>query len=230
MSVGPIFFFNNVGRNTVLNGLTIRGYNASGGYTGNGTVCGDAGGNGGWISGGGISCGYVDDGTSGNASPTIKNCIIADCSILGGNGGNGFTGCTAHPEGGEGGWPGRAYGAGMACFNGSSPIFINCTFQDNIAIGGNGGDGGNGNAATPGPWGYGGPGGGWYYGEGIAGTITTWPFGPYDLYTEYTGRGGAVYVGSGCSPEFIDCTFTNNQSFGGTNGICGQDGTPFSSR
>ena len=57
--VGPIFFFNNVGRNTVLNGLTIRGYDAYGGYGGNGLECGDPGGNGGWISGGGISCGYV---------------------------------------------------------------------------------------------------------------------------------------------------------------------------
>jgi hypothetical protein len=118
----------------------------------------------------------------------------------------------------------------MGCFYGSSPTVINCTFQNNIARGGNGGDGGNGNGAPPGPWGPGGPGGGWYYGQNSRWYNWDWPFGPYDLYTEYTGRGGAVYVGSGCSPEFIDCTFTNNRSFGGTNGICGIDGAPVNGR
>jgi subtilisin family serine protease len=228
--IGPIFNFNNVGHHTVLNGLTIRGYNAYGGYGGDATACGLPGGDGGWISGGGISCGYVGYLGWGNASPTIKNCIIADCTILGGDGGNGYGGCADNPAGGEGGWPGRAYGAAMACFNNSSPIFINCTFRNNIATGGNGGDGGNGNSFPPGPWGPGGPGGGWYYGEGSRWYNHTWPYGPYDLYTEYTGRGGAVYVGSGCSPEFIDCTFTNNLSAGGTNGICGVDGAPVSAR
>ncbi|MBN1391347.1 MAG: S8 family serine peptidase [Sedimentisphaerales bacterium] len=225
--VGPIFFFNNVGRNTVLNGLTIRGYNAYGGFGGNGTACGEPGGNGGWISGGGISCGYVE-GFGGNASPTIKNCVIADCTILGGDGGNGFAGCQDHPEGGEGGWPGRAYGAGAGIFNNSSPVFINCTFRNNVATGGLGGNGGNGNPTPPGPWGPGGPGGGWYYGEGSLWYNHDWPYGPYDLYTEYTGRGGAVYVGQGCNPEFIDCNFIDNRSFGGRNGICGVDGAPVS--
>jgi subtilisin family serine protease len=228
--VGPIFHFNNVGRNTVLNGLTIRGYSAGGATSGSGTACGEPGYNGESLSGGGISCGYVEYLGWGNASPTIKNCIIADCTILGGNGGNGYAGCTDFPDGGEGGWPGRAYGAALACFNNSSPIFINCTFRNNIATGGNGGDGGNGNPTPPGPWGYGGPGGGWYYGEGNRWYNHIWPRGPYDLYTKYTGRGGAVYVGRGCSPEFIDCTFTNNRSSGGTNGICGLDGAPYSNR
>ncbi|GAG40841.1 unnamed protein product, partial [marine sediment metagenome] len=45
----------------------------------------------------------------------------------------------------------------------------------------------------------------------------------YDFYTEYTGRGGAVFVGEDCSPTFTDCTFTNNQTEGGTCGICGLD-------
>ncbi|MFZ0033988.1 MAG: S8 family serine peptidase [Sedimentisphaerales bacterium] len=228
--IGPIFFFNNVGRNTVLNGLTIKGYNAYGGPGGDGLVCGVSGGNGPPISGGGISCGYIGSyGYYGNASPTIKNCIITDCRILGGNGGNGFAGCTNNPNGGDGGWPGRAYGAAMGCFYGSSPLVVNCTFRNNIATGGNGGNGGKGNDSPPGPQGAGGRGGGWYYGENSRWYNIPWPYGPYDLYTEYTGRGGAVYVGPGCSPAFIDCTFTNNRSRGGTNGISGTDGAPNSS-
>ncbi len=222
-----IFRFNEVGHNTILNGLTIRGYVDFGGTGTNGQLCAEPGSGGGWLSGGGISCGDVQGDYFGHASPTIKNCVISDCSITGGNGGNGFNGCAEFPDGGAGGWPGRAYGAALACFDDSSPIVINCTFQNNIAVGGNGGDGGDGNPFPPGPWGWGGPGGGWYYGEG-----NRWYYYGlmFDLYTEYTGRGGAVYVGSGCSPEFIDCTFTNNSSFGGTNGICGLDGSPVDAR
>jgi subtilisin family serine protease len=231
--VGPIFFFNNVGRDTVLNGLTIRGYHASGGNGINGTECSEPGDNGGWISGGGISCGDIINPFNvygGNASPTIKNCIISDCIIIGGDGGDGFGGCTDIPNGGDGGWPGGAYGAALACFNNSNPVVINCTFRNNVAIGGNGGDGGTGNSYVPGPGGFGGPGGGWYYGQGNRWYNHYWPNGPYGMYTEYTGRGGAVYVHENCSPVFVDCVFINNRSFGGTNGICGLDGDPYSAR
>ncbi|MDD5064204.1 MAG: S8 family serine peptidase [Phycisphaerae bacterium] len=228
-----IFRFYGVEHNTILNGLTIRGF-IGGGFTAvAGRACDDVNGpgsNGGMNAGGGISC-YV-------ASPTIKNCVISDCTMIGDNGGNGFNGCQDYPDGFPGGWPGRAYGGGAALFYNSSPIFINCVFRNNNAIGGNGGDGGSGNSAIPGPWGRGGPGGGWYYGEGSYWYNHDWPNGEYcdgggcwfDLYTEYTGRGGAVYVGPSCSPEFIGCTFTNNKSFSGTNGICGQGGNPYSGR
>ncbi len=38
----------------------------------------------------------------------------------------------------------------------------------------------------------------------------------------YSGLGGAVYISYGCTPTFENCTFTNNFSRGGLNGICGQ--------
>jgi predicted outer membrane repeat protein len=52
----------------------------------------------------------------------------------------------------------------------------------------------------------------------------------YDFYTAYSGLGGAVYVGTGCNPEFIDCTFTNNSCEGGLCGITGLDGEPAEGR
>jgi hypothetical protein len=128
----------------------------------------------------------------------------------------------------------------MACLFDSHPAIINCTFRNCFANGGNGGSGGDGSE----PYGLGGKGGGWYYTEDV-----NWPYGyhlsdvlglgvegedssfygiggdgSYDAYTKYTGLGGAAYVGPDCAPTFTSCTFINNQSFGGTSGICGIDG------
>jgi len=214
-TVGPAFYFYYVGRDTVLNGLTIRGFNM---YGGNGR-----GGNpdqgywdgipGGDIYGAAIRC-WSD------ASPTIKNCIITDCSVRGGNGGNGAGGNDDHPSGGHGGWPGQAGGGGMGCLNDSNPLVINCTFDNCRAYGGNGGDGGNGNGD---PWGYGGRGGGWYYSYDPNMSYYEMPYewGPFDFYTWYSGHGGAVYCDQSSSATFMDCTFTNNRTEGGTCGICG---------
>jgi hypothetical protein len=229
------FIIYNVGPETVLNGITIRGFvhQAYGGLPGD--ELGEDGYNGDHAYGGAIIC-YI-------ASPTIKNCIIADCSVIGGNGGNGYNGSGNNPtdpniRGTDGGWPGRAYGGGLACIGYSNPAVINCTFQNCSATGGNGGDGGNGSTAEE-VIAYGGRGGGWYYGEDSRWFNVPWygssqgyaRYGPvlnsfYDFYTEYTGRGGAVFVGEQCSPTFTHCTFTNNRTAGGTCGICGLDGFP----
>jgi len=207
--VGQPFVFYMVNRDTVLSGITIRG------FTLNGTdgLDGDTGfdppywdGIEGTTVAGSIVC-YM-------ASPTIKNCIIADCNTSGGDGGTGANGGAEHPDGGHGGWPGAAWGGGMACLYGSNPYVINCTFQNCRANGGNGGDGGD--ADNQGGWG--GNGGGWYYSDPPP---TPYEWGPFGHYTEYSGRGGAVYVGEGCFPAFIHCTFTDNRSNGGNCGISG---------
>jgi chitodextrinase len=153
------------------------------------------------------------------------NCRIEDCSVRGGDGGNGYNGGDPNFHGGHGGWPGYAFGGGLACLtdyygNPSNPVVTNCTFINCRVFGGNGGDGGNGNADPPG---NGGRGGGWYYGSDSFWYGTPWPYGPYDRYTRYSGKGGAVYVGPDCAPVFDHCTFTDNNSYSGTCGISGQD-------
>jgi hypothetical protein len=213
--VGPAFRIYSVNPDTVLNGLTIRGFNLYGGdgFDGNPDQGYWDGVPGGSVFGSAILC-WV------NASPTIKNCVITDCTARGGNGGNGADGDDGHRNGGHGGWPGSAGGAGIACLRDSNPIVINCTFNNCRAYGGNGGDGGNGDDD---PWGYGGNGGGWYYSYE---PYTPYEWGPFEFYTNYTGRGGAVYADKSSSPTFRNCTFTNNLSDGGTCGICGQNGPP----
>jgi parallel beta-helix repeat protein len=210
------FRFSNVGRNTILNGITIRRYGGRGvdGHAG----MPDKNHYDGWPGGavvGAISC--------SNASPTIKNCVIADCNLIGGNGGNGANGDTEHPHGGNGGWPGFAYGGALYCSWGSNPTVINTTFRNNAVIGGSGGDGGNGQTTEP--YGRGGRGGGWYYPDPVP---SPWEdpdvSGSYDDPGLYTGRGGAVYIGQSCSITLTGCTFIGNRSEGGTNGICGQEG------
>ncbi|MFA5238080.1 MAG: right-handed parallel beta-helix repeat-containing protein [Phycisphaerae bacterium] len=210
------FYFQNVGPNTVLNGLTIRGFNVLGynGLPGDPELFGYDGRDGEDMYGGAIIC--------NSASPTIKNCIIEDCSVTGGTGGVGYAGEDDHPDGGHGGWPGKAYGGGLACMNNSSPSVINCTFDNCRAIGGNGGDGAQGNT-NDGFYGDGGRGGGWYY---TSPPHTAYEQGPYDFYTEYSAYGGAVYVDASCSPRFVNCTFSNNSVEGGVCGIHGQDGWP----
>jgi hypothetical protein len=235
--VGPAFDFFNVGPDTLLNGLTIRGFTFRGTDGLGPTAPARDGGNGSGVAGGAIVCSF-------NASPTIKNCIFADCSISGGNGANGTAGTATTPSdpnrhGGHGGWPGFALGGAIACLNNSNPAVINCTFRNCSVTGGNGGDGGNG-SPIPNP-GNGGRGGGWYYGLGSFWYGVSWPYGyhirdifavfdvntvyngQYDFYTRYSGHGGAVYVGKDCAPVFTKCTFTNNHSFSGRSGICGQD-------
>ena len=240
------FTFADVGPDTVLQGITIRGFNwhAYDGEDADDPL--EPGENGDNTWGGAINCGGpVRMGIAevfprvymGDASPTIRNCIIEDCNISGGNGGTGAGGTEEHPNGIEGGWPGGAYGGGMSCIWNSSPTVINCTFNNCRVTGGNGGDGGS--AYSEG--GYGGRGGGWTYPQSSVawyGVPWTWAYqgywtynrgvpggGPpfYDFYTVYTGRGGAVFVGEGCSPTFTNCTFTNNRSTGGFVGRCGPD-------
>jgi hypothetical protein len=239
------FRFNSVDRDTILNGITIRNFNTRG-YNG---IDGDPprfwdGAPGESIYSAAIQCGgsmwYPGQrGVSGiwgsNASPTIKNCIIRDCSAIAGSGGDGAGPSDTHmPDGGHGGWPGRAYGTGICMISDSSPLVINCTFENLTAIGGDGGDGAQGNT-DPEDYGKGGRGGGWYYSSppstpyefaGDGSNAYLHDRDDFDYYSEYTARGGAVYVDTGCHPEFRNCSFINCRTEGGLCGICGQDGWP----
>ena len=205
--VSSAFNIMNVGRETVINGITIRGFTFTSLSGLDGVNAGDSGFNGGTATGGAFDI--------INASPTIKNCMIIDCGVTGGNGGNGAAGADPNLDGGHGGWPGGAYGGGMYIAGNSSPQIINTTFVNCYAIGGNGGNGGDGADADP-LYGDGGLGGGWYYPFPV-----DWPYGPYRFYTKYSGLGGAVYVGQTSSPVFRNCTFENNTVSGGFSGIQG---------
>ncbi len=205
------FRFYLVEPNTILNGLTISGFNINGmdGMDGDPSLGFWDGVPGVDVYGSGIYC-------AAYGSPTIRNCIITNCIATGGDGGNGAGGDEDHPDGGHGGWPGKAGGAGISCIYYSNPIVINCTFDDCHVIGGIGGDGGDGSED---PLGVGGRGGGWHY---PIDPPTPYEWGPYPFfYTWYSGHGGAVYADESSSPKFIDCTFTDNSSEGGNCGICG---------
>ena len=193
------FLLSGTDRRMVINGITIGNVNwftvdgCDGGETG--TICEpvEGGGDGAPIRGGGILF-------SGNASATIKNCIIRDISITAGNGGDGT-------QDGNGGWGGWAYGGGVYIDSGD-PRFINCQFLDNSAQGGGGGDAGSGGAP--------GRGGQW---DDPLNPYPLWDFGPYLFYWKYSGYGGAVYCAEDSEPEFRNCYFSGNVAYGGHTGL-----------
>ncbi len=169
-----------------------------------------------------------------NASPTIRNCVITDCSVTGGDADDGDGGVQdVHPIGYDGGWAGKAYGGAVYCVYKSNPTFENCSFTNCFARGGNGGAGGNGVQGA-----RGGRGGNWVWSESLEANFAAtwwdgWQYGdkaggtPYDAYVDpywkYSGYGGAVYCENQCSPRFLDCRFENNHTYGG---VCGAGGNP----
>ncbi|MCK5565997.1 MAG: S8 family serine peptidase, partial [Planctomycetes bacterium] len=230
------FLILNVGRDTVIEGFTISGQ-----YGGATYVTPNTAGMDGWpgdpVSGGGmrlfeyapyrvgnvfITTAHPHDDTTDNGSPTVKNCVFFNCSIRGDNGGHGATGTgdgtlAILGEPGHGGWAGWAHGGAVAIGSGADPIFVDCEFIDNIAIGGDGGNGGN---AAPA---LGGHGGNWGDPLGDSLTFLTWEHGPFEEYWFYSGFGGAVYCGNNSKPEFIDCEFSGNVARGGSCGVSGNN-------
>jgi len=172
-----------------------------------------------------------------NGSPLVQNCLFQDCSVTGGDGARG---ADDQLYGFDGGWAGWAYGGAVYIGYGSSPKFEECSFVNCFARGGNGGDGGN---DTGDPIVHGGRGGNytwsaseetgpgtypnWYWWDG-------WSYGPYDAdgyptyyggyykdYWKYSGHGGAVYIENDSNPQFIECDFVNNHTYGGLSGLGG---------
>ncbi|MBA7650355.1 hypothetical protein ES703_58158 [subsurface metagenome] len=237
-----------VGPETILTGFTMwdTHWTAASGLDGGDP--GESGFNGSIIRSGAID--IVD------ASPTLVNLVFDDISIQAGNGGDGANGNDANVNGGNGGWGGSAYGGAIYIEN-SSPTLRGVTIINCAAYGGDGGDGGNGNADPPG---YGGRGGSWTFKEqdeawwealglgwvyprdrhgiprylyivdddgNIIGTST---FGTYDDYWLFTAMGAAAYVDATSEPDFIDCTFADNQiesGYCGVGGVGGPGANPF---
>ena len=219
--------FENVGRDTVLAGVTISDFinlcipsvSSDGGSdpaATNPPLFSDCDGyNGNSIYGGGITIGQFSQinamfpGLSVNvASPTIINCVIRNIQIWAGDGGDGVTGpaCSAL---GDGGWGGKAYGGGVYIGPYCKPLFKNVTIRDCNAIGGDGGNPGvlEGAVGYVGSWGD------------PTGATNNWFFGPYDEVWQYSGHGGGAYCDVNSTPEFIDCNFLNNTAQGGSSGI-----------
>jgi hypothetical protein len=161
---GYVVGFVEVGPETIINGLTITA-GISGVTSPTPTGAGQDGPDGSSVTGGAMMM--------VKSSPTIKNCIFRDCYAQGGNGNNGNSGSTSHVSGGDGGWPGRAYGGAVYCGFSSNPTFQNCSFVGCSARGGNGGNGGDGHTATGTRY-NGGRGGGWTWSPSIEGDATAW--------------------------------------------------------
>ncbi len=199
--LGNGFRFRDVGRNMILDGITIESAHY---WPGVDIDCGDPeahsssgdGRNGVGYSGGAINL--------INASPTVRNCRFIDCSATG------QEGCEGSGEEGDGGWAGWARGGAVNIDTTSNPIFKNCQFMDCFVQPSNGMDGSD-------PRGHGGN-----WGDPDGGYVT-WDFGPYEPYWYYSGYGGAIYCMGGSKPEFEKCLFQGNRAYGGVCGISGSD-------
>ncbi len=212
-----LYFTAGATANTVVDGFTIR----SGTYgivaAQNATVAGQNGPDGGSIRGGAV---YVNTG----ASPTLRNCVIRDTNITGGNAGSGGNADTTVVAG-RGGWGGWARGGGIYVAPFANPTLINCTVTNCTVTGGNGGNGGNSSGSVVSaadyrdanygglwsndfsfPWWELSPsGGGHYVGD----------------YRFYSGYGGGVFCDANSAATFIDCNITNNTARGGMSGTGG---------
>ncbi len=206
-----VLFTSNVGSNAVLNGLTI----ANGSYfiidAEDADDDGEDGPDGGGAEGGGIYC-------AEGSSPTIKNCIIRDCNITGGNAGDGGGAADGIPAG-RGGWGGWAKGAGVYIAPTASPTLINCTITNCRANGADGGNGGDSYGTLGEDYQDAGYGGLWSNPAIPGASWEDWGY--VGDYRYYSGYGGGAYCDVNSSPTFIHCTITGNETHGGMSGIGG---------
>jgi hypothetical protein len=215
---------------TVFNGFTIRNCGGKP-YTGEDGTREDPHHPNGWD--GGTGAGAAIQVSSGGG-PVIKNCIIRDNVVIGGDGGAGIGADDTH-NAGRGGWGGAAWGGAVYCDVNSSPTFINCQIIDNYAQGGDGGDGGNGVLDG----GYANYGGNW----SMTGSpeYPAWDINPDSLnwnyvfdkglwevwgylgdYRWYSAYGGGVFCNTGSTVTFIHCTISRNRTIGGVSGQGGE--------
>ena len=233
-----INFGQNADSRCVLEGFTIQNCGWQPGLMIDPVDCpGENGVDGPGVEGGAIR---IADG----ASPTIKNCIIRDNLMRGGDASGGCGADETH-NAGRGGWGGWARGGGVYCGKGSEPTFINCQIIDNHAGGGNGGDGGD--DADPG--GMPNYGGNWStlsmaIGDPCEPLLPPYPdIHPEDLswellpgvdlwtvwtdyrgppymgdYRWYSAYGGGVFCDTDSAVTFINCTINGNRTSGGMSG------------
>ena len=220
-----VAFGPNTDTNTIFNGLTIQNcggdiYDAEDGDRAEGHPDGYDGGRG---RGAAINVIY-------GGGPVIKNCVIRNNLLIGGNGGDGVSADATH-NAGRGGWGGFVWGGAVYCGVNSRTTFINCRIIDNEARGGTGGNGG-GDVDPGGMENYG---GNW----SITGTpeFPVYNIDPYSLdvttvtdgdlwevwgylgdYRWYSGLGGGVFIDEGSNITFIDCEISGNLAQGGISG------------
>jgi hypothetical protein len=243
-----IRFASNVTSKTVINGITIQNCGGFAGIApdGNRQLGTPDGEDGGCLEGAAI---FVYNG----ASPIIKNCIIRNNYMGGGDGGDGADAQSGDGDNagnaGRGGWGGWAHGGAVYCAPGSRPQFINCTIEDNVARGGIGGDGGDwdpqgGTANYGGSWSV--ERAEYYHSIGFEIEFIEGPlwerfewddaaaYGPifndpnltsyFGDYRWYSGYGGGAYCDIGSEVSFVNCQIRRNRSEGGFSGTGGMDG------
>jgi predicted outer membrane repeat protein len=197
-----VHFGAGAGLGTIFDGFTLT----SGSYSAQGRPDGAIGQDG--LDGFGLAGGVVV--VESYARPTIRNCVIRDTTITGGNAGNGG-GSDVTNNAGRGGWAGWARGGGIYIAPFANPTLTNCTITNCTVVGGNGGNGGN-STAGGGNAGYG--------GNWSDGTLwRTWGY--VNDYRWYSGYGGGVYCDANSEANFIACTITNNTARGGLSGTGG---------
>jgi len=211
-----VVFYTGATQNTVFDGFTIKGgtYNPIDAQDTN--AAGQNGFDGYSIGGGAV---YVYSG----ASPTIKNCVITDTNITGGNASDGGNADATVPAG-RGGWAGGSYGGGIYIDSDANPTLINCTITNCVVRGGNAGNGGNSSGTYPSPdYRDANHGGSWSNDETFPWQSLVGSNGqPYlGDYWYYSGLGGGVFCAPNSSATFIACNITNNTAFGGMSGIGG---------
>jgi hypothetical protein len=211
-----VVFYTGATQNTVFDGFTIRGgtYNPINAQNANGA--GQNGFDGYSIGGGAV---YVYSG----ASPTIKNCVITDTNITGGNASNAGNADATVPAG-HGGWAGGSYGGGIFIDSDANPTLVNCTVTNCVVRGGNAGNGGNSSGTYPSPdYRDANHGGSWSNDETFPWQSLRGSNGqPYlGDYWYYSGLGGGVFCAPRSSATFIACNITNNTALGGMSGIGG---------
>lgn len=241
-----VAFTGNVDARTVLNGFTIQ--NCGGAWANgndgdrNSPVLNPDGFDGAPGQGAAI---LIDKG----AGPIIKNCVLRNNLVRGGDGGDGEDAAGPDPilNAGRGGWAGWAHGGAIYCGPNSTPKFINCVVENNVARGGDGGNGGNGGG---GGQGYANYGGNWsrsqaYAYDPYSATITyvpgdLWKFWDWDFalafgsiydepnltsylgdYRLYSGLGGGAFCDVRSNVAFVNCEIRGNRTYGGLSGVGG---------
>ncbi len=157
------------------------------------------------------------------SSPTIRNCVVRDTTIRGGNASAGL-GADATSAAGRGGWAGGSFGGGIFIDSGANPTFVNCTVRNCSAIGGNAANGGNSSGTVGGTdFSDANHGGSWSDANSFPYQLLISSTGlPYSSdYQFYSGLGGGVFCNAGSTATFIDCNITNNTASGGMSGIGG---------
>ncbi len=218
-----ILFNSGADSSTVLDGFTITGGTWFRVASQDATVAGQNGPDGGGLAGGAV---YINSGTS----PTIKNCVIRDTTITGGNAGNGFNADATTPAT-RGGWAGWARGGGIYIAPFANPTLINCTITNCTAVGGNAGNGGNSSGSVYGAADYQDA----NYGGSYSNPYPSYQIPPQPWwalinsdgqqyigdYRFYSGYGGGVFCDANSEANFIDCDITNNTARGGMSGVGG---------